>query len=75
MASCGSEITAAEDLKSQGYTATVNALVTKIFPTKALSKQNSYMHRQLRKPVDMKVRLYIERVQLLNTYLKGVSSI
>ena len=61
---------ATEDLKSQGYTAAVNALITKIFPTKALNKQKSYMHRQLRKPVDMTVRLYIERVQLLNTYLK-----
>jgi hypothetical protein len=28
------------------------------------------MNRQLRKPMDMKVRLYVERVQLLNTYLK-----
>ena len=61
---------ATEDLKSQGYTAAVNALITKIFPTKALNKQKSYMHRQLRKPMDMKVRPYIERVQLLNTYLK-----
>ena len=41
---------ATEDLKSQGYTAAVNALVTKIFPTKALNKQKSYMHRQLHKP-------------------------
>jgi hypothetical protein len=61
---------ATEAQKNRGYTAAVNALVTKIFPTKSLNKQKSYMHRQLRKPVDMKVRLYIERVQLLNTYLK-----
>ncbi len=56
---------ATEDVKSQGSTATVNALITKIFPTtKALNKQKSYMHGQLCKPVDMKVRLYIECVQL-----------
>ncbi len=36
---------AAEDLKSQGYTTAVNALVTKIFPTKALNKQKFYMHQ------------------------------
>ncbi len=59
-----------EDLKSQGCTAAVNALIIMIFPTKALNKQKSYMHCQLHKPMDMKVRLYIEHVQLLNTYLK-----
>ena len=32
---------ATEDLKSQGYTAAVNALITKIFPTKALNKRNA----------------------------------
>jgi hypothetical protein len=63
------EANASEAVKNQGYTAAINALVTKIFPTKLLDKQKSYMHRQLRKPVDMKVRLYIERLQMLNTYL------
>jgi hypothetical protein len=61
---------ATEAAKNRGYTAAVNALVTKIFPTKSLNKQKSYMNRHLRKPMEMKVRLYVERVQLLNTYLK-----
>ena len=61
---------ASEAVKNRGYVNAVNALVTKIFPTKSLNKQKSYMNRHLRKPIDMKVRLYVERVQLLNTYLK-----
>ena len=55
---------ASEAVKNRGYANAVNALVTKIFPTKSLNKQKSYMNRQLRKPMDMKVRLYVERVQL-----------
>ncbi len=51
---------ATEDLKSKGYTAAVNALITKIFLAKVLNKQKSYMNRHLRKPVDMKVRPYME---------------
>ena len=61
---------ASEAVKNRGYVNAVNALVTKIFHTKLLNKQKSYMNWHLRKPMDMKVRLNVERVQLLNTYLK-----
>ncbi len=61
---------ATETAKDEGDKAASKALITKIFPTKALNKQKEYMHHQLCKPVDMKVRVYMECVQLLNTYLK-----
>jgi hypothetical protein len=38
---------ATESIKCQGYTDAVNTLITKIFPTKALNKQRSYLHCQL----------------------------
>ena len=61
---------AMESIKCQGYTDAVNALITKIFPTKALNKQKSYLHCQLCKPPEMKVWLYMECVNTLNNYLK-----
>ena len=51
----------------------VEALLTKMFPNKALNKQKAYtMHGHLRKrkPVEMKLCDYMERVQTLNNYLK-----
>ncbi len=61
---------ATEAAKNRGYVADVNALVTKFFPTKAQNKQKSYMNLHLRKPMKMKVCLYVGRVQLLITYLR-----
>ena len=61
---------ATEAAKNRGYIAATEALIAKMFPSKALNKQKAYMHRHLRKPIDMKLRDYVERVQTLNNYLK-----
>jgi hypothetical protein len=61
---------ATEAAKTKGYTEAVEALLTKMFPNKALNKQKAYMHCHLRKPVEMKLRDYMERIQTLNNYLK-----
>ena len=60
---------ATEAEKEQGYTAALEAIVTKLFPLKALNRQKSYMHRHLKKPVEMTLRNYVERVEKLNEYL------
>ena len=48
----------------------VQALTTHIFPQRALRKQKRYMRRHMRKPFDMPMRNYRNRVVELNNYLE-----
>jgi hypothetical protein len=47
----------------------VKSLITHIFPVRALRIQKRYMRRYMRKPRDMKMRTYRNRVVELNNYL------
>jgi hypothetical protein len=47
----------------------VKSLITHIFPLRALRIQKRYMRRYMRKPRDMKMRTYRNRVVELNNYL------
>ena len=47
----------------------VRSLITHIFPLRALRIQKRYMRRYMRKPRDMKMRTYRNRVVELNNYL------
>lgn len=49
---------------------TIKAMTAYIFPQKALRTQTRWMRRQMRKPLDMKIRDYVARVQELNSMLK-----
>ena len=48
----------------------VQALTSHIFPQRALRMQKRYMRRYMRKPRDMKMRVYRNRVVKLNNYLE-----
>ena len=48
----------------------VQALTSHIFPQRALRMQKRYMRRYMRKPRDMKMRVYRNRVVELNNYLE-----
>ena len=48
----------------------VQALTSHIFPQRALRIQKRYMRCYMRKPRDMKMRVYRNRVVVLNNYLE-----
>ena len=48
----------------------VQALTSHIFPQRALRMQKRYMRRYMRKPRDMKMHVYRNRVVELNNYLE-----
>jgi hypothetical protein len=52
------------------YEKCVQALITHVLPRKALAIQKRYMRRFLRKPKDMKVREFMNRLVEVNMYLK-----
>ena len=45
------------------------ALILHFFPPKALQRQKRFLRRSVRKPRDMKVRQFIERIVEINGYL------
>ena len=57
-----------EAAETKGYKEAVEALITKMFPGKALNKQKANMHCHVRKPIEMKLGDYMERIQTLNNY-------
>ena len=53
----------------------IQALTSHIFPQRALRMQKRYMRRYMRKPRDMKMRVYRNRVVELNNYLKRIPTV
>jgi hypothetical protein len=53
----------------ESYDNCMESLTTHIFPQRALRKQKRYMRRHMRKPYDMPMRIYRNRVVELNNYL------
>jgi hypothetical protein len=58
-----------EEQTLESFDNCVQALTTHIFPQHALCKQKQYMHCHMRKPWDMTMRIYRNRVVELNNYL------
>ena len=54
----------------ENYKKCVQGLIEHVFPRKALATQKRYMRRFLRKPRDMKIREFMNRLNEMNAYLK-----
>ena len=54
---------------TQNYKAVIKSVTTHIMPKKALQKQKRFMWRFLKKPLDMKVKDFVERVITINELL------
>ena len=55
---------------NEHFVTTLREVTTHVFPKKALALQKRYMRRFMRKPRELKTRLYVARVTELNNYLK-----
>ena len=47
----------------------IKSVTDHIFPKKALQKQKRYIQRFLKKPLNMKVKDFVEQVVTMNTFL------
>ena len=54
---------------TQNYKAVIKSVTTHIMPKKALQKQKCYMQRFLKKPLDIKVKDFVERAVTMNKLL------
>ena len=51
------------------HKAAIKSVTTHIMPKKALQKQKRYTQRLLKKPLDMKVKDFVERIMMMNKLL------
>ena len=58
------------DESDENYSKVLKEVAEHVLPKKALAYQKRYMRRFMRKPQNMKIRLFIARVKELNEYLK-----